>query len=186
MGAGFGDVDYDGYVDLYLNNGGPNFLRLEPNFLYRNVAGERFVDISESAGVGNLGKGHGVSLADYDGDGDLDIYAAMGGHYDGDTWANALYRNDGHANHWLTVDLRGALPNSGAIGARLQIRAGDHVQAAEISSGNGFGCTNSLPVEFGLGSQTSVDELHIRWPSGKREVHTDVPVDQILRLEEER
>lgn len=186
MGAGFGDVDYDGYVDLYLNNGGPNFLRLEPNFLYRNVGGERFVDISESAGVGNLGKGHGVSLADYDGDGDLDIYAGMGGHYDGDTWANALYRNDGHANHWLAVDLRGALPNSGAIGARLQIRAGDHVQAAEISSGNGFGCTNSLPMEFGLGSRTMVDELHIRWPSGKREVHTGVPADQILRLQEER
>ena len=186
MGAGFGDVDYDGYTDVYLNNGGPNFLRLEPNFLYRNVAGERFVDISESAGVGNLGKGHGVSLADFDGDGDLDIYAGLGGHYDGDTWPNALYRNDGHANHWLEVDLRGAPPNTSAIGARLLVRSGDHVQAAEIGSGNGFGCTNSLPTEFGLGQRTSVDELHIRWPSGRREVLTEVPADQILRLEEAR
>ncbi|MBT6149013.1 MAG: tetratricopeptide repeat protein [Gemmatimonadetes bacterium] len=184
MGAGFGDVDYDGYIDVYLNNGGPNFLRLEPNILYRNVAGERFVDITESAGVGNLGKGHGVSLADYDGDGDLDIYAGLGGHYDGDTWPNALYRNDGHANHWLAVDLRGAQPNTGAIGARLLVRSGDHVQAAEISSGNGFGSTNSLPVEFGLGPRTLVDELHIRWPSGRREVHTGVAADQTLRLEE--
>ena len=186
MGAGFGDVDYDGYVDIYLSNGGPNFNRLEPNFLYRNVGGEEFVDISESAGVGNLGKGHGVSFADYDGDGDLDLYAGLGGHYDGDTWPNSLYRNDGHGNHWLEVDLRGAGANSGAIGARLVLRAGDLLQAAEVSSGNGFGCTNSLPMEFGLGSRTRADELTIRWPSGKEETYRDVAADQVLRVQEER
>ena len=186
MGAGFGDVDYDGFIDIYMNNGGPNFLRLEPNFLYRNLQGEGFVDVSESAGVANLGKGHGVSLADFDGDGDLDLYAGLGGHYDGDTWPNSLYRNDGHKNHWLEVDLRGAGGNTGAIGARLLVRAGHHVQAAEISTGNGFGCTNSLPMEFGLGQRTVVDELHIRWPSGQREVHRQVPVDRVLRLQEGR
>jgi len=186
MGAGFGDVDYDGFIDIYMNNGGPNFLRLEPNFLYRNVEGEEFVDVSESAGVGNLGKGHGVSLADFDGDGDLDLYAGLGGHYDGDTWPNALYRNDGHGNHWLQVELRGAGANTGAIGARLLVRAGDHEQAAEIASGNGFGCTNSLPMEFGLGDHTEVDELYVRWPSGRGEMRRQVTTDQVLLIEEAR
>ena len=184
MGAGFGDIDYDGFVDLYLSNGGPNFPRLEPNILYRNKAGEGFADITESAGVGHLGKGHGVSMADYDSDGDLDIYAGVGGHYPGDLWHNSLYRNEGHENHFLVVEVEGTVSNRNAIGARVRVRAGDYIQEAEISSGNGFGCTNSLPAEIGLGGRTRVDTVEVRWPSGKIERRTRLDADQTLRFSE--
>ena len=69
MGAGYGDIDYDGLVDIYLTNGGPIMSRFEPNILFHN-RGDRFADITVSAGVGNPGKGHGVGFADYDQDGD--------------------------------------------------------------------------------------------------------------------
>ena len=71
MGAGYGDVDYDGLIDIYLTNGGPIMARFEPNTLFHN-RGDRFADITAAAGVGNPGKGHGVGFADYDLDGDLD------------------------------------------------------------------------------------------------------------------
>jgi Tfp pilus assembly protein PilF len=167
MGAGYGDVDYDGRIDVYLANGGPNMARFEPNILYRNL-GERFADVTESAGMGGVDKGHGVAFADYDVDGDLDLYVGDGGHYPGDLWRNHLYRNEGHANNWLGVSLAGGpSSNRSAIGAQLVLRAGDLVQAAQVSSGDGFGCTNSLGVEFGLGPRTRVDALELRWPSGQ-------------------
>ena len=76
MGAGYGDVDYDGLIDIYLTNGGPIMARFEPNTLFHN-RGDRFADITAAAGVGNPGKGHGVGFADYDLDGDLDLYTAQ-------------------------------------------------------------------------------------------------------------
>jgi hypothetical protein len=179
MGAGYGDIDYDGLVDIYLTNGGPIMSRFEPNILFHN-RGDRFADITVSAGVGNPGKGHGVGFADYDQDGDLDLYTAVGGHYPGDLWPNSLYRNEGHQNHWLGVDL-----GAGAIGARLRLRAGNLLGVVEVSSGPGFGSTNSLPAEIGLGSHTRVDTLEIRWPDGAIERHTDLDTDRFHHFVEQ-
>ena len=175
-----GDVDYDGLVDIYLTNGGPIMSRFEPNILFHN-RGNRFADITASAGVGNPGKGHGVGFADYDLDGDLDLYTAVGGHYPGDLWANSLYRNEGHANHWLGVDL-----GEGAIGARLRLRAEDLIVIVEISSGPGFGSTNSLPAELGLGWRTRIDTLEIRWSDGTTQFHTGLEIDRFHRFAKDR
>ncbi|MCC7261473.1 MAG: CRTAC1 family protein, partial [Candidatus Latescibacteria bacterium] len=184
MGAGYGDVDYDGRIDIYLANGGPNMARFEPNILYRNM-GDRFADITESAGMGGIDKGHGVAFADYDADGDLDLYVGDGGHYPGDLWPNRLFRNDGNHNNWLGVSLEGTAPsNRSAIGAQLVLRAGDLVQATQISSGDGFGCTNSLTAEFGLGSRTRVDALEVRWPSGQTQQLPVAGINQTLHFKE--
>jgi tetratricopeptide (TPR) repeat protein len=180
MGAGFGDIDYDGLVDIYLTNGGPIMSRFEPNILFHN-RGDRFADITVSAGVGNPGKGHGVGFADYDQDGDLDLYTAVGGHYPGDLWANSLYRNEGHINHWLGIDLGAA-----AIGARLRLRAQDLLSVVEVNSGPGFGSTNSLSAEIGLGARSRIDTLEIRWPDGAIEYHTDLEIDQFHHFAEQQ
>ena len=179
MGAGYGDVDYDGQIDLYLTNGGPLMTRFEPNTLFHN-RGDRFADITAAAGVGNPGKGHGAGFADYDLDGDLDLYTAVGGHYPGDLWANSLYRNEGHSNHFLGVDL-----GPQAIGAQLRWRAQELLGVAEISSGPGFGSSNSLAPALGLGAHTRVDTLEIRWPTGAQQVHTDLEIDRFHRFVEQ-
>ena len=183
MGAGWGDVDLDGRVDLYLANGGPIMARFEPNILLHNRE-EGFADVTDQAGVGNLGKGHGATFADYDNDGDLDLYAGIGGHYPGDLWPNSLYRNDGPVHPALILWLEGTASNRSAIGARLLLRSGDYLHKAQIGSGGGFGSTNSLAAELGLGDRRQIDELEIRWPSGRVDRHLDLVPGQRLRLRE--
>ena len=184
MGAGIGDVDYDGLVDLYLANGGPVMPRFEPNILYHN-RGDRFSDVTESAGVGNLGKGHGATFADYDGDGDLDLYAAIGGHYPGDLWPNSLYRNDGRGSHWLAVELEGTRSNRSAVGAQVTVHSGGRKLIEEVASGGGFGTTNSLPLEFGLGAAQEVSRLEVSWPSGQTTGIDNPEVDGTIRIRED-
>ena len=78
MGCNFGDLDNDGFLDMYLGTGRPSYLFLMPNVLFRNVGGRRFEDITAAAGTGHLQKGHGVAFADWDRDGDSDIFLEAG------------------------------------------------------------------------------------------------------------
>lgn len=183
MGAGIGDIDYDGLLDLYFANGGPVMPRFEPNTMYHNQ-GDRFSDVTKSAGVGNVGKGHGATFADFDADGDLDLYASIGGHYPGDLWPNSLYRNNGHNNHWVTLELEGNSSNRSAIGARVILEVGKHKIQEEISSGGGFGTTNSLPLEIGLGSKMTGGSLDVFWPSGQTLRLKNFTVDSQMVIKE--
>ncbi|MHC4711025.1 MAG: FG-GAP repeat domain-containing protein, partial [Planctomycetota bacterium] len=83
MGANFGDLDNDGWLDMYLSTGDPDYQSLMPNIMLRNDAGRRFQDVTTSGGFGHLQKGHGVAFADLDRDGDQDIYHQLGGFYPG-------------------------------------------------------------------------------------------------------
>ncbi len=83
MGANFGDIDNDGWLDVYLATGDPDFETLMPNVMLRNDGGRRFRDVTTSAGVGHLQKGHGVAFADLDHDGDQDLYHQLGGFFPG-------------------------------------------------------------------------------------------------------
>jgi hypothetical protein len=156
----------------------------EPNKLFWNTGHGTFLDVTESAGVGNLGKGHGATFADYDGDGDLDLYAPIGGAMFGDRQPNSLYRNHGTSHHWLKVRLIGTVSNPQAIGARLVItteRGGRHVT---VSGGTGFGSMNDSVVHVGLGTSTRVLRLEIRWPSGQRQHFVDLAADQMVVITE--
>src|SRR5262249_33455912 len=84
MGIAPSDIDTAGFLDLYMGTGRPDYSALMPNALYKNLGGSRFEDISESSGTGHLQKGHGVSFADWDCDGDLDVFVEVGGAVPGD------------------------------------------------------------------------------------------------------
>src|SRR5436190_5472466 len=107
MGCNFGDLDNDGWLDFYVGTGDPDLSVLIPNRMFRNDGGRKFQDVTTSGGFGHLQKGHGVSFADLDNDGDQDVYVKMGGAYSGDTARNALFLNPGHGNHWVTLKLEG-------------------------------------------------------------------------------
>ena len=186
MGIGVGDVDNDGYPDIYLANGGPEMYRLEPNALFVNRGDGTFADVSAASGTGNLGKGHGATFADYDSDGDLDLYAGLGGHYDADIWPNSLYRNDGPVGHFLQVRLTGTTGNRDAIGARVHLQSGPHHVYAEVASGYGFGSNNAPLLQLGLGTRQVVDRLEVRWPSGLVQSWVDLPADRLVHLTEGR
>jgi hypothetical protein len=188
MGAGFGDLDNDGFLDCYLGTGEPDLRTVIPNRMFRNAGGKFFQDVTTSGRFGHLGKGHGVSFADIDNDGDQDVYTVMGGWYSGDVYQNVLFINPGHGNHWITLQLEGLESNRMAIGARIKItvdtRTGKREIYTTVSTGGSFG---SSPVrqEIGLGDATSIRAIEIFWPrTGRTQVFKDVGMDQFLKIRE--
>ena len=114
MGSNFGDINNDGYLDYYLGTGYQDYDALMPNLMFLNDRGARFDDISMAGGFSHIQKGHGVSLADIDNDGDVDVHIVMGGAFPGDGFANALFENPGFDNHWINIKLRGTTSNRSA------------------------------------------------------------------------
>lgn len=178
LGAAFGDLDNDGYLDLYVViNGGPNIL-------YRNNGDGTFTDVTAESGTGDEGFGANAALGDIDGDGYLDIYVANTGFSDepmGDP--DVLYLNNGGANHWLQVQLRSADGGYGGIGARIALSAGGLAQVREVSGGRGY-AQNSTIANFGLGAQTVADEIQVTWPSGVVQILRDISADQLITIDE--
>ena len=184
MGANFGDIDSDGYLDIYLATGAPQMGRLERDALFRNNGDGTFTDATLALGLGNIGKGHGVTFGDIDTDGDVDIYVPVGGAFLGDQWHNLFYQNTGVGNNWLTLKLVGVKSNRDGIGAKVTLRVGDSVIYREVSGGCGFGSTNSLSLEIGLKAHTKVDTLEIVWPSGQVDTHRNLSVNRRLVVTE--
>jgi hypothetical protein len=174
MGANFGDLDNDGFLDCYLGTGEPDLRALLPNRMFRNAGGRVFQDVTTSGGFGHLQKGHAVAFGDVDHDGDQDIYQVMGGAYEGDAFRNALYINPGHGNDW---QLEGVRSNRSAIGARIKVVVERSSGMGEIhgvvSSGGGFG-SSSLQAEIGLGRISGIRRVEVVWPSGLRQTFDKV------------
>ncbi|MCI0724511.1 MAG: FG-GAP-like repeat-containing protein [Acidobacteria bacterium] len=166
MGANFGDLDYDAYPEIYLANGGADMGRMDPDALFYNHQGKSFTNLAFALNTAEFGKSHGVTFADYDGDGDLDVYVPVGGFAIGDAWTNRLFRNDSKMGNSLILQLQGTPSNRDAVGARAEVAAGTLHYAQEVAVGGGFGSTNSLELELGLGANTKADLIRIRWPSG--------------------
>ncbi|MBS1826680.1 MAG: VCBS repeat-containing protein [Acidobacteria bacterium] len=186
MGAGVADVDNDGYVDLYFGTGDPQLTRLEPNRFFRNEGNGTFTDMTDTVGFARPGnKGHGVAFADIDDDGDLDIFAQLGGHYPGDHAFNAFYRNmRGNQNNWVQIDLQSTKSNRLAIGAKLTVRAGELVVYREVKGSEGFGATNPYRQHVGIGSQRRVDTLTVEWPSGAKQVLRGLEANRVHAVRE--
>jgi len=188
MGANFGDLDNDGYLDFYMGTGDPNYMNLMPSVMYWNRTGEHFADITTNGGFGHLQKGHAIVFADLDNDGDQDIFAQMGGAYAGDKYHDALYENPGFGNRWISVQLVGVQSNRSAIGARVHIVVTEdgqpHSVYKHVNSGGTFGA-NPLRQVIGLGKATAIQQLEIYWPaSGQTQTFDQVVPDQVLRIVE--
>jgi hypothetical protein len=228
VSAAWGDYDRDGDLDLFLaNNSGSDKL-------FANNGDGTFSDATGTAQVGDTGSAHVGSWADFDNDGDLDLYVtkingALALHYindgngvfaeagatlgtgsgrntrghawgdfdnDGDldlfvgvTGASSpshLFKNFSNiSNHWLHVRLVGTQSNRSGIGATVRATTGGQARRRDVEGGSGPWSHSSLPVEFGLGAATSVDQLTIEWPSGIVQTLSNVAVDQMLTITEQ-
>ncbi len=188
MGANFGDLDNDGYPDFYVGTGDSRFRLMVPNRMFRSANADFFQDVTTSGGFGHLGKGHAVAFGDLDNDGDQDIYATMGGAYEGDLALNLLFENPGHGNNWITLRLEGVRSNRVAIGARIKVsvqtESGLREIHASVTSGGSFGA-NSLQQEIGLGQATAIRTVEITWPStGTTDTFTDTEMNRAYRVRE--
>jgi hypothetical protein len=184
MGANFGDLDNDGFLDFYVGTGTPNFNSVLPNRMFRNVGGKRFEEVTSAGGFGHIQKGHGVAFADMDRDGDQDIYAVMGGAYEGDVFTNVLFENPIAQNNWICIELEGGVSNKNAIGSRIELTLdnGNKVYRT-VSTGGSFGAS-SLQQEIGIGKAESIKKITVYWMNSKRQEFSDIRVNQKILITE--
>ncbi len=188
MGANFGDLDNDGWLDVYLGTGDPNYQTLMPNVMLRNDRGVRFQNVTTSGGFGHLQKGHGVAFADFDNDGDQDIYHQLGGFLVGDKFHNALFKNPGHGNAFLIIQLSGSQTNRAGYGARIRVTVdspdGMRTIHRAVGSVSSFGGSPTRQ-EIGLGNATDITQVEVDWSVlGQTQRFTQVPLNQMIRIAE--
>jgi hypothetical protein len=188
MGANFGDLDYDGYPDLYLGTGATEFDQLTPNRMFWNKAGTKFLDVTTASKTGHLQKGHGVSFADLDRDGALDFIAQQGGGYEGDYYWTSIYKNPGFGNSWIQIKVKGVQSNRAGIGARIKLLVKENGKERSIyrtvNSGGSRGA-NPLVQYIGIGKATVIERLEVFWPASKKTtVLSAVKPNQWLEIDE--
>jgi hypothetical protein len=206
-GCTMGDFDNDGLIDIYVNNGGlqntlindvinlPIFVQfyiaIEPayNKLFQNNGDLTFSDVTKTSGTEVLGIGSGVGNADLDDDGFLDLFLTNRTFYNSDKQItesdrNYLLRNKGNGNNWIKIELTGTKSNTNAYGARVKVMAGESIQYREHTSAHGYNSANDYRLHFGLANEESIDSIEIIWPSGERQLLTDIAVNQTLSIEE--
>jgi len=189
MGANFGDIDNDGFLDMYLGTGNPDYKSLTPNKLFRNMGDGKFADVTVSGRVGNLQKGHGVAFNDVNNDGNTDIFIEVGGAYIGDAFSNSLYLNSGQNNNrWIKLQLEGTDSNRSAIGTKVKVSFTENGISRSVyrlvNSGGSFGAS-ALRIEIGVGQSAIIDEIEIIWPkSGQKQVFKSIQPNQCIKIVE--
>jgi hypothetical protein len=189
MGANFGDLDNDGYLDIYLGTGNPSYASIVPNVLLRNHDGKYFTDITASSGTGELHKGHAIAFADLGNTGNEDIVTAIGGATPGDRHALRVFANPGHNNDWIAVKLVGTKTNHAAIGAKIKVTVQNDGGAERsiyrtVGSGGSFGAS-PFEQHIGLGHGATIKSMEVFWPvSGTHQTFTSVAKNEFLEIKE--
>ncbi len=190
FGAVFLDYDNDGRLDLAIANGhvldnadyfSPNAKYAQRNLLFHNEGSGRLKEVGRTSGPGfALERVHrGLAAGDFDNDGDLDLLVTSNGQ------TVDLLRNDGgNRDNALLVRLVGKKSNRDGIGARLRVTAGGKTQVREVKAGSSYLSQNDLRAHVGVGRETIIDRLEIRWPGGGTEVLRNLPVNNILTIVE--
>ena len=191
MGLHFIDYDNDGLQGLLVSQGhvmdtvdqvNPNLHYREPMLLVRNT-GKGFVDVSAASGevFHQAWAGRGLAVGDINNDGRMDAVVSTS-----EGPAHVLLNQTATANHWLTLRLTGHKSNRDAIGAEVKVVTARGEQLATVTTAGSYLSSSDKRVHFGLGPESTVQKVEIRWPSGILQTLTKVQADQILLVDEPR
>ena len=189
-GAGIEDFDNDGYKDLFSANShvsenadiNPQDHYKQANAVFRNLHDGTFRDVSTESGRGmQVPAAHrGCAFGDLNNDGKIDVVvSAIGGA------AELLFNTSTDNNHWLLIKTVGLKSNRDGIGTRIKlIGASGLVQYNHVTTAGSYASSNDPRVHFGLGADTMIKEIELKWPSGTVQVLHNVNADQILTVTE--
>jgi len=190
-GCGFVDYDNDGWQDIIQINGhvypeidnynfGQTFKN--PRLVYKNLGNGRFKDVSAEMGPGISERysSRGAAFGDYNNNGDMDVLILNLND------PPSLLRNEGgNQQNWIKIKLLGTKCNRTAIGARVRVMTGKHVQMDEVHSGDSVMSQSDLRLHFGLGKVETVDTIEVKWPTTQKiERFTQVKANQIVTIRE--
>ncbi|OQY26638.1 MAG: hypothetical protein B6244_13025 [Candidatus Cloacimonetes bacterium 4572_55] len=167
--ATWGDFDRDGLIDLYIVNSDAT------NALYRNNGDNTFTDVTQQYQAEGDGISRDATWADYDNDGDLDLFLIREDGYQ-------LLKNNMAQNNWFHVKLTGTLSSSDGVGARIRITSNLGIQARELGSDCGPFGQNSFVAEFGLGDDTTIYSAQVQWLNGETQMISNVTANQIFHF----
>lgn len=176
VNAAFADFDNDGDLDLAVASLYPNHF----SRLYLNDGTGNFTDVSYEANVA-VNDSVSVAWADVDEDGDLDLLVVDRA---GAERAHLFINRIGQDNAWIELDLRGTTSNRGGVGARVTLTAGGVTQIREVRAGGGHNVQNERIVHFGLGTNTQIDEVTVRWVGGNTETIAGLTPNQRYLVEQ--
>src|SRR6202790_1771035 len=149
----------------------------QPMLLFRNNRDGTFEDVSSVlAGIPDSSR-RGAAFGDLNNDGNIDIVVINTGEP-----PLLLLNQGGNKNHRVLFKLVGTKSNKMAIGARVTVRAGKLVQIEEVRGGGSYLSQNDPRLTFGLGTNVKMDEVEIKWPSGKVELLHNIPADFIYTI----
>jgi hypothetical protein len=182
---GFIDFDNDGWKDIYSANGDVDNLTeksKQHDAMFRNIDGKTFVDATAEMGpqFATLGYQRGSAFVDLNNDGFMDLVVTSLGEKPRILMNNAL-----NGNHWIVFDLVGHKSNRNGIGAVIQVTThSGRTLYNHVTTSVGFMSSSDRRAHFGLGTETAIRHVDIRWPSGIRQRIEAPKIDQILRVEE--
>ena len=152
--------------------------RRETTLAYRNLGDLKFANVSKEWGLDHEGVSFGCVLADLDGDGDLDLVFA---NYNAPP---TIIRNDTTTGHRSVIKLAGLAGNPDGIGAELHLETSAGTQVRQLFTERGIVASEPPLVHFGLGDETKIKKLTVRWPLGQVQVLENLPADQLLTINE--
>lgn len=182
---GFVDYNNDGWKDIFSANGDVDDINAsakQHDTMFQNVDGKELVDASQEMGpdFNFLGYQRGSAFVDLNNDGFMDLVVTSLGEKPRILINQALVKN-----HWILFDLRGKKSNRSAIGAKIQVTtASKRTLFNHLTTSVGFMSSSDRRVHFGLGSESKIEHVEIRWPSGIVQRIENPAVDQILKVEE--